>query len=168
MSFDQQQLNRLYQYAMTLASQPADAYDLLHGSLESYLRKTDQVGSIQTPEAYVRTLIRNRFIDQYRYQQRWQFSSQEDAHQEFPTAIDLSFSSLEELHIQRDQLQKIWRQLSPQDRDILYHWAVLGYTTQETSERLNIPKGTLLSRVRRLRQRFQNHTDLQGDQHEQH
>ncbi len=168
MSFDQQQLNRLYQYAMTLASQPADAYDLLHGSLETYLRKISQGASIQNPEAYLRTLIRNRFIDQYRYQQRWQFTVQEDTVEEFPAAIDLSFASLEELHIQRDHLEKIWGRLSPQDRDILYHWALLGYTTQETSERLNIPKGTLLSRIRRLRQRFQNHTDQLWGQHEQH
>ncbi len=168
MSFNQQQLNRLYQYAMTLASQPADAYDLLHGSLESYLRKSEKSPAIRNPEAYIRTLIRNRFIDQYRYQQRWQFASEDKGVEEFPAPIDLSFDSLEELHIQRDQLEKIWRKLSPQDRDILYHWALLGFTTQETSERLNIPKGTLLSRIRRLRQRFQNHADRQGDQHEQH
>ncbi|MAZ88167.1 MAG: hypothetical protein CL693_11010 [Cellvibrionaceae bacterium] len=168
MSFNQQQLNRLYQYAMTLASQPADAYDLLHGSLESYLRKAEKSTVIRNPEAYIRTLIRNRFIDQYRYQQRWQFTSEDNTAEEFPASIDLSLDSLEDVHIQRDQLERIWRKLSPQDRDILYHWALLGFTTQETSERLNMPKGTLLSRIRRLRQRFQNHTDQQGDQHEQH
>lgn len=153
MSFDKDQLNQLYQYAMTLAQQPADAYDLLQASLERYLVAINTTKTIDNPTAYVRTLIRNRFIDQYRYDRRWNLTRY--AHEsQFPVAIDLSFSSLEELHIRSDLVSKIWQQISPMDRDILYHWAILGFTTQETSELLEIPKGTLLSRVHRLRLQF--------------
>lgn len=165
MSFDQQQLNRLYQYAMTLSQQPADGYDLLQASLESFLQLDQSKGKIEKPESYLRKLIRNRFIDQYRYHQRWSFSSLGEESQ-FPAAIDLSYTSLEDLHIQRDQLHRIWQQISPLDRDILYHWAVLGFTTQETSELLDIAKGTLLSRVHRLRQQFKTVPATLGDQHE--
>jgi len=165
MSFDQQQLNRLYQYAMTLSHQSADAYDLLQASLESYLKIDQSKNRIERPESYLRKLIRNRFIDQYRYDQRWDLSSfGEDV--EFPAAIALSYKPLEELHIQRDQLERIWQKISPLDRDILYHWAVLGFSTQETSDLLDIPKGTLLSRVHRLRQKFKTAPEPHGDQHE--
>ncbi|MGH1371830.1 MAG: RNA polymerase sigma factor [Cellvibrionaceae bacterium] len=161
MSFDKDQLNQLYQYAMTLAQQPADAYDLLQESLERYLNAVASNKDIDKPLTYVRTLIRHRFIDRYRYDKRWQLSPCDEL--EFPTAIDLSFNSLEELHIQADLMERIWQQISPIDRDILYHWAILGFTTQETSELLNIPKGTLLSRVHRLRQQFQSSAFAEGD-----
>ena len=164
MHFDQQQLNRLYQYAMTLARQPADAYDLLQSSLERFLR-SGNAETIKQPEAYMRRLIRNRFIDQYRYDQRWDNSSYNEE-KDFPAAIDFSLQPLEELHIQQDELERIWSLISPLDRDILYHWAVLGFTTQETADALNLAKGTLLSRVHRLRKSFVSAENSEDNRHE--
>ena len=46
-------------------------------------------------------------------------------------------------------------ELAPLDRDILYHWAVLGYSTDETCAQLDLPRGTLLSRIHRLRKTLQ-------------
>lgn len=164
MQFDQRQLNRLYQYAMTLARQPADAYDLLHTCLERFLSTSDTL-EVKQPEAYMRRLIRNRFIDQYRYDQRWDTTSL-DTEEGFPAAIDFSIQTLEELHIQRDELERIWAAICPLDRDILYHWAVLGYTTQETADALELAKGTLLSRIHRLRKSFQSKQHTKEDRHE--
>lgn len=157
------ELNALYQYAFGLCQQRDDAYDLLQGSLEKYLIELKrQRQTIHNPKAFIRTLIRNRFIDQYRYDKRW--NSVDESHLNL---IDLSIDTLEHLHIQQDQLTKIWRQLNPIDRDILYHWAILGYSTQETSDQLQIPKGTLLSRIHRLRQRLTATANLdQGAAHE--
>ena len=141
------ELNGAYQYAYTLCQDPQDASDLLQSALEKYLievRRKDR--RIDNPVGFVRTLIRNRCIDLFRHRQRWYSEAFEEG-----ATYDISPLDLEQLSIDRRQLERIWQQLSPGDRDILYHWAVLGYSTDEACEQLGIPRGTLLSRVHRLR-----------------
>ncbi|WP_018691099.1 RNA polymerase sigma factor [Algicola sagamiensis] len=145
------QLQKLYQYAMMLCQQSDDAYDLVQSSLEKYIQQVNHAPEeITEPLAYVRRLIRNRFIDLYRYQQRWGNESFEES-----GTYDISPVILEEWLVDLDQLEKIWIELSPQDRDVLYHWAVLGYSTDEACERLEMPRGTFLSRLHRLRKKLQ-------------
>ena len=141
------ELNSAYQYAYTLCQDPQDASDLLQAALEKYLIEVKRKQRcIDNPVGFVRTLIRHRCIDLFRQRQRW-FS---EAFEEGAT-YDISPIDLEKLYIDGRQLQQIWQQLSPGDRDILYHWAVLGYSTDEACEQLGIPRGTLLSRIHRLR-----------------
>ena len=147
---DDAQLNALYQYAMALCLQADDAYDLLQSCLESYLVQVRcKPGTIDRPEAYLRTLIRNRFIDHYRRRQRWQTDSFEES-----ASYDISPVDLEQTCIDADQLGRIWQVLAPIERDILYHWAVLGYSTDETCAQLGMPRGTLLARIHRLRKKL--------------
>jgi RNA polymerase sigma factor (sigma-70 family) len=157
--FDAAELNRLYQYAMTLCQQRDDAYDLLQSSLEKYLLelRCDR-GIIHNDQAYMRRLIRNRFIDQYRYQQRWASESYEEA-----SSHDISPINIEQHFIDSNSLENIWKQISPQDRDILYHWVVLGYSTDEACKQLNMNRGSFLSRIHRLRNRLRV-SDGDGDE----
>lgn len=146
---DEGQLQSLFQYAMVLSQHRDDAYDLLQSAMESYLvtlkrGKTD----IDNPLAYVRTLIRNRYIDHYRHRERWPSESFEEL-----AVYDISPVDLEQLTIDSQELEGLWGQLSLEDRDILYHWAVLGYSTDEACALLDIPRGTFLSRIHRLRKR---------------
>jgi len=41
----------------------------------------------------------------------------------------------------------------------MYFWAVEGYTTDELAEFLDISRGTLLSKIHRLRKRLEYHLD---------
>lgn len=145
------QLQQLYQYAIVLSQHRDDAYDLLQSAIESYL-VTVKRGSptIDCPEAYVRTLIRNRYIDHYRYRQRWSGESFEEQ-----ALYDISPVDLEKVVIDSRELEHLWAKLSVEDRDILYHWAVLGYSTDEACALMNMPRGTFLSRIHRLRKRCQ-------------
>lgn len=147
------QLNSLFQYAHALCQQTDDAYDLLQSAMESYLLECKKK-TIQHPEAFVRTVIRNRFFDQYRYTKRWESEPYEET-----ASYDISPVDCEHDYIHSQQLEKIWAQISPLDRDILYHWAVLGYSTDECCEQLNIPRGSFLSRIHRLRKHWQNQGD---------
>ncbi len=140
------QLQGLFRYAMVLCQHEANAHDLLQASLEVWLLEVRNGKTVLNPEAYLRTLIRHRFIDAYRKQQRWQEHSFEEQ-----ATYDISPLDLEQLHIDQQQLDSLWKTLSPQDRDILYHWAVLGYSTDEACELLGVPRGTFLSRIHRLR-----------------
>lgn len=151
--FDKASLNKLYQYAMVLCQQPADAYDLLQGAMEKYLIEVRcQKKTIHNPEAFIRRLIRNRFIDQYRYNQRWDSELFEEE-----TAYDISPLSLEDICVSSDELGKIWQVLSPQERDIFYHWAVLGHSTDQACELLDMPRGTFLARIHRVRKTLKLH-----------
>ena len=148
-------LNALYQYAMTLCHQRDEAYDLLQSALEKYLiavKCRDE--AIANRMAFVRTLIRNRFIDQYRYQQRWDTELYEEcAH------YDITPVGLEQICIDAEALQSVWEKLSVLDRDILYRWAVLGYSTDEVCASIDMPRGTFLSRIHRLRKKLQPYKD---------
>ncbi len=154
---DKAQLNRLYQYAHTLSQCPSDAYDLLQSALEFYLvtiKRGREV--IKAPEAYLRTLIRNRYIDHYRQRHRWQQESYEEL-----KVYDISPIDLEAISITEQELEQVWERLKPQERELLYYWAILGYSTDEASELLEIPRGTFLARLHRLRKRLQ-HEQLVG------
>jgi RNA polymerase sigma-70 factor (ECF subfamily) len=147
MKFSEEELNGLYRYALALSQHKDDAYDLLQSSLEKYLIELKcATRPIEHPLAFLRTLIRNRHIDQLRHQQRWKSEAFEEC-----ATYDISPESLEQSCIDAGSLRDIWRELSPLDRDILYHWAALGFSIDEVSIQLEIPRGTLLSRVHRLR-----------------
>lgn len=145
--FDQQSLNQLYAYANTLCGQQQDAYDLLHQCLENYLSKGIKA---QNPSAYLRRMIRNRFIDQCR-QQGLILSEQEHQGQ----ALAIGTQCLEQLCIQQDELNKIWDILDARERELLYLWAWLEMNAREIAEELEVPRGTILSRIHRLRKKLQ-------------
>lgn len=151
------QLNALYRYAMTLCQHRENAYDLLQSALEKYLIAIKcQPDSIENPLAFVRTLIRNRYIDQYRYAQRWDSERFAEG-----AAYDISPLDPQQVCIDAQTLQGIWSELRAQDRDILYHWAVLGHSTDEACALLDMPRGTFLSRIHRLRRKLQSDSRAQ-------
>ena len=153
--FCEADLNALYQYAMALCQQRDEAYDLLQSALEKYLVEVKcRRKSIDNPLAFVRTSIRNRFIDQYRYLQRWDTEQFEEC-----APYDITPVGLDQICIDAETLHTVWSRLCARDRDILYQWAVLGYSTDEVCERLNMPRGTFLSRIHRLRKKLQPYRD---------
>lgn len=142
--FNEQKLNQFYRYAYVLCLNEHDAYDLLQGALEQYLQPKKE--DIKNASAYMHTLIRNRFIDHCRYQMRWQQEVyEEESH------YDISPIDLEHWLVNQRHIAKVWATLSVWDRDALYHWVVLGYSTDEVCAKLDIPRGTFLSRMHRLR-----------------
>jgi RNA polymerase sigma factor (sigma-70 family) len=152
------ELQRAFQYAFTLCQNRQDAADLLQSAVEKYLieiRRNHRV--VENPLAFLRTLIRNHYIDQYRHRQRWHSESFEES-----AAYDISPVNLEQICINEQRLEQVWKTLSPADRDILYHWAVLGYSTDEACKELGLPRGTFLSRIHRLRKNLQDQEDAQA------
>lgn len=59
--FNKDELNKLYQYALSLTRQEDTAYDLVQSALEKSLRKIPQ--PIDKPQAYLKVIIRNLFFD---------------------------------------------------------------------------------------------------------
>ena len=150
--FNEAELNRLYRYAFSLTNAEASAYDLLQSALEKYLRLsvTKQSGDGQL--RYLRTMIRNRFIDQYRKEQR-------HPHQEFESVealISIEMPSPEDVLIESEQIVDILAGLNASERELLHLWALEEYTAKEIAEQLDCPRGTVLSWIHRLRRKIRN------------
>ena len=152
-------MQRLFQYANALCQQRDDALDVLQSSVEAYLRAVKRRGGvINNPVAFIRASIRNRFIDTCRAQGRWQSDSYEEG-----SAYDISPIDIETMFIAQHELEQVWAELDIRDRDILYHWAVLGYSTDEACEILGVARGTFLSRLNRLRKKLNEKQDASGE-----
>lgn len=105
--------------------------------------------------AYVRTIMRNRFIDDYRKSNRFPQESYDDMS---PVAIDES--SLEDMVIAQADLEIVWKKLDPFEREIMYYWAIEEMTAVEISRQIDAPRGTVLSRIYRIRKKFATGTGV--------
>lgn len=148
--FDEQGLNRLYHYGLALTNDESLSYDLLQDALESLL----QLPGNRQPEhsdAYVRTCMRNRYIDQLRHEKRF---PSEPIDWDIQESVSMTWPDPAEQLIDQDQVQSLLDQLQPLDRELLYLWAFEEYTAQEIADLQQAPRGTILSRIHRLRARI--------------
>lgn len=144
------QLQRLFRYAYSLTANEAAAYDLLQDGLESSLRAPPRADCAL--ESYVRRIVRNRFIDQLRRSERFPSEPYDETDGRL---VDLNHCSLEDLAIAELDLDAVWRLLHPFEREILYLWAVDDMSTREIAEALDVPRGTVLARMHRLRRKIE-------------
>jgi RNA polymerase sigma-70 factor (ECF subfamily) len=143
--FSKKELNTFYRYCISLTGDPHSAGDLLQCCLEKYVRR-DPSG-VEDVKAYFRRMIRNQFIDDRRKEGNKQLDELDEEH----TVIPLDPRSLDDIIVEREMVEIILSSLTPHEREILYLWAVEGFTVQDISNDLGIPKGTLLSRLHRLK-----------------
>lgn len=143
--FSKEELNTFFRYCIALTGDENSAGDLLQCCLEKYVRR--DTSGMEDLKAYFRRMIRNQFIDD----QRKSGNQHLDESDEECTVIQIDARSLDDIIVEREQAELILRMLTPHEREILFLWAVEGYTVQDISRELGIPKGTLLSRLHRLK-----------------
>ena len=148
---DPPSLQRLYHYGFSLTHDEDAACDLLQDALEISLRKAPVNAAAATQ--YVQRIMRNRFIDQYRRDHRHPTVSLDEADKQ-PLIIDPRV--LEDIVIAEHEVESIMANLQPLERELLFFWAVEGCTAQEIAERTDSPRGTILSRIHRLREKILN------------
>ena len=156
--FDKDTLNRFYRYCLSLTHAPDTAYDLLQSSLEKVLRrqKARQDRSDELPPlGYLYAIARNAFIDGQRHRTRFPSEPLDEETTGGGAVSSVGFSALEDLMLDRSTVVSLMSQLEASERELLYLWAVEGYTIQEIAEHMHTPRGTLLSRLHRLRARIQ-------------
>ena len=144
---DRPELQRLFRYGYSLTHNEDSAYDLLQDALEVSLRKAPDNDAATL--RYLQSIMRNRFIDQYRRDHRHPTVSLDDND---PVYIDPRV--LEDIVIAEHEVEAIMTMLEPLERELLFFWAVEGYTAQEIAARTDSPRGTVLSRIHRLRQKI--------------
>lgn len=155
--FNKPLLQQLYRYCYALAGCPDAAYDLLHDGIERYLTACSEDTVVNV--AYLRRIIRNRQNDLWRRDQvlRTQpFDESDGTVASDPISLDERALEATQIDAELD-VQTLLRELEPRDREILYYWAYEGYSTSEISEVLSMPRGTVLSRMHRLKRRLAKH-----------
>ena len=149
--FSHDVLNSLYRYGYSLTNNEADAYDLLQDALARFLEnKPDHVSSGEAIP-YLRRMMRNKFIDQLRRQQRFPLEVLDTVDPQIADSDDIE---LERIVIAQEMLEQIWSQLVPLERELIHLWAVEGFNAREIAEQLETPRGTILSRIHRLRKKI--------------
>jgi RNA polymerase sigma-70 factor (ECF subfamily) len=146
---DRPALQRLFRYGFSLTHDEDAAYDLLQDALEVSLRKAPKKADAFM--RYVQSIMRNRFIDQYRHDHRHPTVNFDDNDNQ-PVNIDPRV--LEDIVIAEHEAESIMNALEPLERELLFFWAMEGYTAQEIADRTDSPRGTVLSRIHRLRQKI--------------
>lgn len=158
MNFSDEQLQQLYRYGISLSKDETQAYDLLQDALESFLKKPPT--HTITTLAYIRRIMRNKYIDQCRHKNRFP----EESFDELEGTISIGTRLLEDVLITRQQLDIVWQQLTHIEREIMFLWAVESMSAREISTELDIPRGSILSKIYRLRNRISanNETIVEG------
>ncbi len=151
--FSREQLHSLYRYCFSLTANETQAYDLLQAGLEKFLKA--DTSSLDNQLTYAKRVIRNQYIDECRKQAKYEHVEFDDT----VTYLDMDTDALEKIIMTQYEVQEIWQKLTASEREIMYFWAVEGYTTDELAEFLDISRGTLLSKIHRLRKRLEYHLD---------
>jgi len=153
---DKENLNQLYRFAISLTNNDDQAYDILQTCVEKYLKA--DLTDIEKPVAYLKRMIRNEFIDQTR-KKRFYRDVDQDVLCKISDQHSLNQVSLEDIFVQQSEVTALLGTMQPEEREILYLWAVEEYTIEEISQMKQIPRGTLLSKLHRLKKRVQLQQD---------
>lgn len=140
------ELNALFGYCFSLTREKQSAEDLLHNGVEKLLRSE---AITRSPVSYTRTIIRNLFIDQCRRNKVVSFEPLEN-----DAPLILNERDLEDVLIDRDHIDKLLDQLGIAEREVLFLWAVVGYTAAEIAAEIDVPRGTVLTRLHRIKQKL--------------
>ncbi len=149
-SISDDQLQRAYRYAMSLTNDHDVAMDIVHTAYVKILGRG--ASGIKNVQGYFFRCIRNTFIDKKRFDHRWLISSDDPE----DNGIDISTITLESTVINQDLLKHVWIKFNPLERELLYLWAIEEYTIDEISDLTETPRGTLLSRIHRIRKKVLN------------
>jgi RNA polymerase sigma-70 factor (ECF subfamily) len=158
----------LYGYCLHLARHEADAEDLLQETLMHAMRGHDRLRDPQRVRPWLFTIATNAWRDRQRARRRRPTTvplDPETADDEFSlfatVAIEDPFPYSDELHLDflrlfRDEdLQAVFGEISPAYRLPLILTTVHGFSCKESAAILDIPLGTLLSRLHRGRKQLE-------------
>lgn len=142
-------LPRLRRFARSLARDSADADDLCQAALERALKARGQWQPGTTMDAWMYRIMRNCWIDEVRARTR---RSQTFAPEEAGAAIGVDAHEDVERRAELNQVDRAMAELPAEQREVIALVLVEGLAYREAAGILEIPMGTLTSRLTRGRQ----------------
>ena len=142
-------LPRLRRFARSLARDAADADDLCQAALERALKAKDQWQAGTRLDAWMMRITRNCWIDEMRARTR---RAQTFAPEEAGAAVGTSGHEDIERAAGMHDVDRAMHALPAEQREVIALVLVEGLAYKEAAEILDIPMGTLTSRLTRGRQ----------------
>ena len=134
---------KLYYYAMSLTSDPNQADDLLQDTLLKALMFRDKFRQDTNFKAWVYTIMKNTFINEYRRNVKIKNRSIDSSYEVCsPTDV---YPAPDSFYITRE-IQRIINALKDDFR-IPFNFFLEGYRYKEIADRLSLPLGTVKSRI---------------------
>lgn len=140
-------LSRLYGYAFSLVRDPVRAEDLVQDCAVKALAAHRIPPDETAYRAWLFRIMRNRFIDGLRREQRAAFIFAEES----PADDSVEYWQGDERLIDRITVRLAFDRLDSRQREILALVDIAGLSYRETASVLGIPDGTVMSRVNRAR-----------------
>ncbi|OZI42436.1 RNA polymerase subunit sigma [Bordetella genomosp. 5] len=144
------QLPALRAYARTLTRNPHDADDLVQEALaRAYERRhTWRAEGNGNPRAWLMSILHNVFVSEWRrarnaaaHVESWSGEESESA----------AVAAPQEHHVRLQQIRRAFDQLPLDQREALHLVTLEGLSYQEAARVLDVPVGTLMSRLGRAR-----------------
>ncbi len=142
-------LPRLKRYALSLAGSVSDGEDLLHSTIERALAKADQFSEGTNLDRWMFRICKNLWMDEWRSKKRRREEQLSDAPHMEPWTDGERHATIS---IQLTEMTQTLSRLREEHREILMLVVVEGYSYKEVSSMLDIPIGTVMSRLARARQ----------------
>ena len=139
-------LPRLRRFALTVAGNVQDAEDLLHSALERALRNEASFRRGTRLDSWLFRIIRNLWIDDRRAKRQLDVSLDAVGEVAVEDGRDTAEHLLDLAHARRALLA-----LPEEQRSVLCLVVLEGMTYQEASDTLEVPIGTVMSRLSRAR-----------------
>lgn len=143
--------NMLYRYAMSLTRAPSAADDLVQETFIRALQARAKGREIHNPKAYLMRMLHNLHIDGIRGRKMTAEPEEEEA---VPGGQELQLT-VQEVLAALDSLPEI-------QRDLLRMVAVEGMSYGEIAAALDIPEGTVTSRISRARSALKGRLGWEG------
>lgn len=136
----------LRRFAYSLTGTMPEADDLLQGTLERVLRQSPPLGVAIEPWAF--RICRNLWIDECRSRQVRDRAAQQP---ELTDGQVVDGERATTSQIQLHQVDAAMARLPDEQREIISLVAIQGMSYQDVADTLEIPKGTVMSRLARAR-----------------
>lgn len=148
------QMPDLRRFALRLTGNAFDADDLLQSTIMRAIEKKHLFQEGTNLNRWSSKIMFNLFVSSYR--RKTKFETQYDPESYLET---LTTEPSQDHIVHLGRVSEVMNDLSPEHREILVLIAVKGMRYQEVSEVLNLPLGTVRSRLSRARECLQNLLD---------
>ena len=139
---------KLQRFALGLTGKQADGDDLVQTALEKALTRLDQFTPGTRLDSWLFRIVQTSWIDDRRKAVRREDTMDADMMERIPGRFDPGHG---EAHGIRADIARALDQLSDEHRALVVLVLVEGYSYQETADMLNVPIGTIMSRLSRAR-----------------
>jgi RNA polymerase sigma-70 factor (ECF subfamily) len=145
------QLPSLRRYAVALAGNAALADDLVQDAIERAIRRSEQLRDLARLPGWLRRIVHNLYVDEIR---RGRGRGTEQDITELADDLSLSVAAYDGMAIR--EFSKALDALSVEHRQILLLVGLEEMNYREIAEELDIPMGTVMSRLARARERLRS------------